>query len=125
LITNKGKWKKGIRIAWDWGMEQENEIQRTIESLSNAGYACKDIIVFVLVNWKIPFSVCEAKLRKLREWGVMVDDCTYDCTKRRFIPDGWAVREYRIFRRMCRDHNIEIPRRGYNPGKKQQPAERH
>ena len=117
LITHRGKWKKGMRIAWDWGLEQEKDIRRIIDLLIKGRYRLKEIIIFVLVNWKIPLEVCKQKLMKLKEWGVMIDDCTWECTKKNFIPLKWTEREYREFRAMCRDHNIRIPRGGYNPEK--------
>lgn len=118
LITNKGRWKKGMRIAWDWGKEKEDEIYRTLKRLDRFGYKRKDIIIFVLVNWKIDFKTCLYKLKRFKEWGVMIDDCTWDCTKTLFIPQYWDYPEYRKFRAMCRDHNIRIPRKGYNPEKR-------
>jgi len=117
LITNKGHWKKGIRIAWDWGKKQEKGVKKTIDMLTEAGYKRNAIIVFVLVNWKIPLKICEYKRGKLEEWKVMIDDCTFDCTKTNFIPIHWTYEEYKSFRKKCRDHNIEVSRGGYNPEK--------
>ena len=122
IITNKGHWKKGMRIAWDWGKEQETEIKHTIDRLTARGYNPKNIIVFALVNWKISYETCLYKLKKLKEWGVMIDDCTWDCTKKLFIPQYWTYKQYKTFRGMCREHNIEIPRNGYNPEKSHVPV---
>ena len=105
LINNKGKWYKGIRIAWDWGKEQEKGIHDSIEKFVEVGYIRKKIIVFILTNWKIDIDTCIYKLDKLTEWGVRVDDCTYNTTKKSFIPLHWKERDYRCFRKMCRKHN--------------------
>lgn len=112
IINNKKNWYKGIRIAWDWGLSQEKGIYEAIETLVFAGYKRKHIIVFVLVNWKIDYKTCVYKLNKFKEWGVKIDDCTWECTKRNFIPQYWSKWDYndkrnpKRFRKLCRDHNI-------------------
>lgn len=108
LINKKAKWYKGIRIAWDWGRKQEELVYKTIEMLVNVGYKRNKIIVFMLVNWKIDFKTCLYKFKKCQEWGVKVDDCTWECTKRNFIPLHWTVKEYKTFRRMVRQHDIDV-----------------
>lgn len=108
LINSKGNWYKGIRIAWDFGKAQEKYIKNTIEMLVNAGYIRKMIMVFMLVNWKIDFKTCFYKFMKCQEWGVRIDDCTWECTKKNFIPMYWKEKNYRIFRKMVRQHNIDM-----------------
>lgn len=113
-INNKGRWYKGMRFAWDLGMEQKDLALKTIELLERAGYKRKVMQIFVLVNWKIPFSVCLEKIRLLREWGVKIDDCTWDTTKKEMKPHFWKLDELKQFRRMCRQHNQEIQFRGWS-----------
>lgn len=117
LITSRGHWKKGIRISWDGNIFEEKKVKDTIKLLVKRGYKRKDIIVFVLVNWKISYKACLYKLKKFKEWNVMIDDCTFDCSKKKFIPLFWSYKKYKNFRAKCRDHNIRIPRAGYNPEK--------
>jgi len=118
IINGKGRWYKGLRFAWDLGMEQKELVARTIELLESAGYKRKYIQVFVLVNWKIPFNVCIEKLKYLKEWGVKIDDCTFDTTKREMRPIHWAFSDLKLFRRMARKHNQLINFDGYDPEQK-------
>lgn len=108
IINNKGNWYKGMRIAWDWGKQQEKGIKKTIDIILNFGYKSKNIIIFVLVNWLIKYEQCVYKLEKFKEWGVKIDDCTYNTTKKNFIPLYWKTRDYRKFRNLCRTHNLEM-----------------
>ena len=113
-ITKKRQlWKKGVSIAWDLGKEQEKDIKQLITKLEKFKFIRKHIMIHVLVNWKIPLDVCEYKQSLLYDLGVMIDDCTWECTKRNFLPMYWTVKEYKSFRRKCRIHNIKIPRNGY------------
>jgi len=113
-INGKGKWYKGMRFAWDLGLEQTELAHKTISLLEEVGFKKKSIQVFLLVNWKIPFSVCIEKLKLLREWDVKVDDCTYNTTKKEMKPIHWSFQELKDFRRMCRKHNQEILFNGWS-----------
>lgn len=108
LITNKGSWKKGIRISWDLGIGEGFKVKEIINALYFYGYRQKNNMVFILTNYKITLDECLYKLRKLKEWKVMVDDCTFNCTKTNFIPIYWSFKEHKVFRKQCRDHNLEI-----------------
>lgn len=33
LINNKGKWYRGLRIAWDWGKPQEKSVKKAFDLL--------------------------------------------------------------------------------------------
>ena len=74
--------------------------------LVDVGFHKKAIMIHVLVNWKINYEFCLYKLSQIKKWGVMIDDCTWDCTKRLFIPQYWDYPEYRKFRARCRSHNL-------------------
>lgn len=52
---------KNIRIAWDWDYDRWKEIERTLELLKSVGYRCKEIYVFMIYNWEIPFREMEKK----------------------------------------------------------------
>ncbi len=76
------------RIAWDWGLKQATSIKKQIELLRDGGYAEKEIYVFMLYNWGIPFKEMEQKRIKCFEWGVQITDC-------RFRPLHQTCDEYR------------------------------
>lgn len=115
IINNKGNWSKGLRFAWDLGMEQLELVCQTIQTLKSVGYKTNRIQVFVLVNWKISYEVCLQKLEVLRDFGVKIDDCTWETTKREMKPMEWTLRELKQFRRKARKHNQLITFNGYDP----------
>ena len=65
------------RIAWDWGYNQFKEIKEQVNILVAGGYNFKDIYIFVLYNWEIPFEEMERKRIKCLEWNVQIADCRY------------------------------------------------
>ncbi len=65
------------RIAWDWGYVQFKEIKEQIDILCEGGYNFKNIYIFMLYNWAIPFEEMEKKRIKCLEWGVQIADCRY------------------------------------------------
>ena len=65
------------RIAWDWGYKQYDLIKKQIDILVKAGYNSKEISVFMLYNWDIPFAEMEKKRIKCWEWKVQIADCRY------------------------------------------------
>lgn len=66
-----------LRIAWDWGYDQHKKIKFQIDVLKEGGYRPKDIFVFVLYNWDIPYKEMEKKRMKCWEWGVQMSDCRF------------------------------------------------
>ncbi len=106
LINNKKNWYKRIKIAWDLGIEEEGKIKSIIDLFRSCGY--RYVGIFVLVNYKVSFDDCLYKLAKIKQWNCGVDDCPHDCTKRQFIPTYWEEKRYRMFRALCRDHNINL-----------------
>lgn len=115
IINNKGKWYKGLRFAWDLGMEHKELAKKTIELLESVGYRRKQIQVFVLVNWKISYEVCVEKLNLLKEWGVKIDDCFWNTTKKEKTEHFWSYENLVDFRRKARKHNQLINFDGYDP----------
>ena len=94
------------RIAWDYGLEFQMKIKDAIEMLVKAGYQRKEISVFVLYNWKIPYEDCLRKLDLLKIWNVKVNDCCFDNqTSPNFKPVHWTLEQLKDFRAKCRKHN--------------------
>lgn len=118
IINNKGNWYKGIRFAWDlWGKNHEKLTEETIKRLSENGYQRRLNQVFVLTNWKISYEKCLYKLNKLKEWGVKIDDCTWDTTKKEKLPLYWTKEQLIDFRRKSRKHNQLVLFGGFDPEK--------
>jgi len=65
------------RIAWDWGINDYVKIKKQIDTFVNAGYNYRDIFVFMLYNWDIPFEEMEEKRIKCWEWKVQISDCRF------------------------------------------------
>lgn len=120
------------RIAWDWQFNDSSKIKKQIDILIDAGYDPKQIFVFILYNWEIPFEETEKKREKCFEWSVQISDCRYrplDQLKDEYNPRaykkgqteedyyihkkaGWTDSKIRQFRRNVRRQNICI-RHGY------------
>jgi len=97
---------KNIRIAWDFGFNLQKDIKKAIEKLLTAGYISKDITIFIICNWKIPYSENLKKLDLCKVWRVKVADCYYDGqTSPNIIPIHWKESEISDFRRKVRKHN--------------------
>ena len=112
------------RIAWDWGYNQYPSIDKQINLLVDAGYSRKDITVFMLYNWDIPFEEMEKKRIKCFEWEVQISDCRYrplDSTYDNYNPrkdqentneyyihkdGGWSDAKIKQFRKNVRRQNI-------------------
>ena len=106
-IANKLKEKNFIKIrwAWDYSFCEQKKHYKVWRMLKKAGYRSKDLSVFVLVNWKIPYSDCVKKLDLLKVWNVKVNDCCFDGGYKRAKPKYWDIQDIKRFRRMCRKHN--------------------
>jgi hypothetical protein len=65
------------RIAWDWGYDQKKSIRKQLDVLIRAGYPSKEVELFVLYNWEIPFGEMEKKRIQCYRWGVQISDCRY------------------------------------------------
>ncbi len=98
-----------IRLAWDWGIDQQYKIKDAIDMLVEAGYKREKIMVFMICNWKIPHKTCMKKLDLLKVWNVTVSDCYYDNqTFPNVKPIDWTMKQLKDFRKKCRDHNIIV-----------------
>lgn len=94
------------RIAWDWGLDQQARVKNAIKMLKEAGYHSKEIMIFMVCNWKIPYEANLKKLDLLKVWNVQVADCYFDNqTSPNFKPIYWTIEQMREFRSKCREHN--------------------
>jgi hypothetical protein len=111
-----------VRIAWDNDYEDYKYIERQISYLIDAGYNAKDIYVFMLYNYELPFEILEEKRKRCYEWGVQIADCrfrplnqTFDnynphekeqSNKDYYIHPNWNDKNIREFRKNVRRQNI-------------------
>lgn len=110
------------KVAWDWGLNQGKSVKKQIGLLVGAGFTNKDISVFMIYNWGIPYSDMEKKRVKCFDWQVQVTDCRYrPLTQTEDIylskknadyyiheKKGWTDDLVRLFRKNVRRHNICI-----------------
>ena len=93
------------RLAWDDAFSEQCKIKDAINKLVKAGYNRKDIMLFMIVNWRIPREDCERKLDLMKVWNVKVCDCCYDGGYKYATPDYWMGKDLKEFRARCRKHN--------------------
>jgi len=124
-----------IRIAWDNSLEEYKSIKKQIDHLNKAGYSSKEIYVFMIYNFNLPYEIMLKKLKYCKRWGVQISDCRYRplfAIKDNYNPHkfkegqtkedyyiheegGWTDKRIRNFRKIVRQHNMEIR---YANGKK-------
>ena len=103
LLAEKGFIK--IRWAWDYGFSSQRKHQHIWKMFKAAGFRAEDLSVFILANWKIPYSECLKKLDLLKVWGVKVNDCCFDGGYKIAKPLFWDIDQIKNFRAKCRKHN--------------------
>jgi len=103
LLKEKGFIK--IRWAWDYTFSQQRKHKKVLNMFKKASYKSKELSIFMLVNWKIPYVECCQKLDLLKVWNVKVNDCCWDGGYKLAKPVYWKPEQIRKFRRMCRKHN--------------------
>ncbi len=97
---------KKIRLAWDWFMRDQYKIKDAKDTLLKAGYNQKNIMIFFICNWKIPYDECCRKLDLCKIWGLQVADCYFDNqVSPNIIPLHWTDQQIKSFRKKCRTHN--------------------
>lgn len=112
------------RIAWDGVYKSWPKVKNAVDILETAGYERKDIYVFMIYNYILPYTEMKKKLEACRRWGVRVIDCRYrplDYTEDNYRPgmrpqkpgeyyihDGWTDYQVRRFRRAVRRQNVAI-----------------
>jgi hypothetical protein len=97
---------KRIRLAWDWHYRDQFKIKDAIEKLLKSGYTRKDIMVFMICNWRITYEENLKKLDLCKVWNVKVCDSYFDGqTMPNVIPIHWSMQQIRDFRKRVRKHN--------------------
>ena len=95
-----------IRLAWDWEYTEQRRIKNTINLLKKAGYKSKNINIFMICNWLIPFEQNCNKLDLCKVWSVKAVDCYFDNQlSPNILPIYWKAEQIKTFRRMVRKHN--------------------
>ncbi len=95
-----------LRIAWDFGFEYQKKIKAVIYYLIDAGYAPKDIMVFIICNWKISYEENLRKIDLCKVWNVQMGDCYFDNQLSPNIkPIHWEEWQIKDFRKRIRKHN--------------------
>lgn len=114
---------KNPKIAWDNSLNDAKSIEKQIKVLTDAGYHNKDISVFMIYNYELPYEDMEKKRVQCFKWGVQITDCRYRPLDQTFdnysphkrkgqtkkdyhINPNWTDKEVRKFRRNVRRHNI-------------------
>jgi hypothetical protein len=93
------------RIAWDDPFSEQLKVKDAITKLVKAGYKKNDIMLFMLVNWRVSFSECLRKLDLMKVWNVKVCDCCYDGGYKVAVPVYWTREEMTVIRKISRKHN--------------------
>ena len=99
---------KRIRIAWDWFYKDQIKIKDALKILYSAGFKSKQVMIFIICNWKLPYDECCKKLDVCKVWNVLVADCYFDNQVRihdKFIPIHWTTKQAYDFRSKVRKHN--------------------
>lgn len=95
-----------MRLAWDWGYEDQFLIKSAVGKLLKAGYKSNDLMVFMICNWRIPYRENLLKLDLCKVWRVKVCDCYFDGqTSPNIVPVFWSSSEIKRFRKKVRKHN--------------------
>jgi len=113
------------RIAWDWGFNNYQDIEKQVKILMNGGYSSKEIFLFMLYNWDLSFEEMEKKRIKCWDWKVQISDCRYrpldqlydhynprkeQTSEDYYIHEkgGWSDQLIKQFRQNIREQNICI-----------------
>jgi hypothetical protein len=104
-----------IRYAWDSSFSDQKRVKKGLDILLKAGYKRKDIMVFMVCNYRITVTECDRKLDLLKVWNVKACDCYYDGqVMPHVIPMFWSMDEIKFFRAKVRKHN-QIVNFGIDP----------
>ena len=116
-----------VRIAWDNSLNDKDSIKNQISLLIKSGYPAKNLSVFMIYNFDVPYDDMLEKIGFCGEWGVQITDCRYRPLEldyddysphKRFgqpkgsfyihEKSGWTDKKIRDFRKQVRKHNIWI-----------------
>ena len=105
MALKQSRFRK-IRFAWDGPLNDQYKIKDAIKILLKAGYNPKNIMVFILCNYKVHYLECCLKLDLLKIWNVQVSDCYFDNqTFPNVKPVHWTQEQLNDFRPRCALHN--------------------
>lgn len=93
------------RLAWDGPLNEQYKIKNAVKIFLKAGYRNRDLMLFMIVNWRIPYVDCLLKLDIMKVWGVKVCDCCYDGGYKYAVPEHWTADELKSIRAKSRKHN--------------------
>lgn len=97
---------KNIRLAWDHSIKLQKIIKEKTQLLLNAGYHPRDIMIFVICNWRIPYEEDLKKIDLCKIWNFKMADCYFDNQLSPNIkPIHWTEEQIRDFRKRIRKHN--------------------
>lgn len=98
---------KRVRLAWDGSYSGQRKIKRAINLLVTAGYKRKELMMFMLCNYKtVSFDENLKKLDLAKVWNVKVCDCYFDgVVFPHVVPRFWSMNECVAFRKKVRKHN--------------------
>lgn len=97
---------RNIRIAWDHSIYLQKEIKEKTQLLLNAGYLPRDIMIFMICNWRTSYEDNCKKLDLCKIWNFKVADCYFDNQLSPNIkPIHWTEEQIKDFRRKVRKHN--------------------
>ena len=95
-----------IRIAWDFSFSLQKKIKEAIKLLLNAGYSPKDVMIFIICNWKTTYEENLKKMDLCKVWNVQMADCYFDNQLSPNIkPIHWTEEQIKNFRSKVRKHN--------------------
>jgi hypothetical protein len=97
---------KNIRLAWDHSFSLQKDIKKACQYLINAGYDTKNIMIFMICNWKVSYEDCLRKLDLCKIWNFQIADCYFDNQLSPNIkPIYWNQVQITDFRSKVRKHN--------------------
>ncbi len=97
---------KNIRLAWDFSFFLQKEIKEKTKLLLNVGYSPKDIMIFVICNWKTTYEENLRKMELCKIWNFQMADCYFDNQLSSNIkPIHWTEEQIKDFRSKVRKHN--------------------
>jgi hypothetical protein len=105
-----------IRLAWDSPYYFQFTVKKAIDMLLKAGYKRRDIMVFLLCNYRIVnYEENCLKLDLCKVWNVKACDCYFDGQiGSKIVSLYWTGLEILTFRKKVRKHN-QIVNFGIDP----------
>lgn len=95
-----------IRIAWDFSFSLQKKIKEATKFLLNAGYSPKDIMIFLICNWRTSYEENLKKMDLCKVWNFQMADCYFD---NQLSPNikliHWTEEQIKNFRSKIRKHN--------------------